>query len=89
MVPGKINRAGKSEVLALAGGGRIDHRINQESVYLCRKDRNHSLKTTDLGMCPEKDLTAANSSPIQLGCIMILKLIRNRGQSWRQTQISC
>ena len=32
MVPGKINRAGKSEVLVLAGGGRIDQRINQESV---------------------------------------------------------
>ena len=32
MVPGKINRAGKSEVLALAGGGRIDQLINQECV---------------------------------------------------------
>ena len=32
MVPGKINRAGKSEVSALAGGGRIDQLINQESV---------------------------------------------------------
>lgn len=35
-------------------------------------------EATELGPCPEEDLPAANSSTIQFGCIMILKLIRNQ-----------
>lgn len=35
-------------------------------------------KPTELGLCPEGGLPAADSGPIQFGCIMILKLIRNQ-----------
>jgi hypothetical protein len=62
---------------------------HQEGVQLCRKDSSHSLKATELGLCPEEDLSAANSSLIQFGCIMTLKLIRNQSLRLGQTQISC
>lgn len=45
---------------------------------IMQKGQRSLPEPTELGLCPEAGLPAANSGPIQFGCIMISKLIRVR-----------